>query len=159
MSQPRTMLARALAALEQLAGSGWGAIAVFALGLAVYALRAIAWPLNVGRDLDEYLYAWIQLFDADVLLPWSMLFRTPVTPVLAGVLLDAGGGVLAEPLLAVLFAASVVAWTVAARAFGPWPAVATAAALLLYPGYGAMFHELASETAFAASFSLWALLL
>ena len=158
MLQPRTMLARGLAAVERLAGSGWGAIAVFALGLIVYGVRAIAWPLNVGRDLDEYLYAWIQLFDSDVLLPWSMLFRTPVTPVLAGVLLDTGGGVLAEPVLAVLFAASVVAWTLAARAFGPWPAVATAAALLLYPGYGAMFHELASETAFAAAFSLWALL-
>ena len=67
--------------MERLAGSGWGAIAVFALGLLVYAIRAIAWPLNVGRDLDEYLYAWIQLFDSDVLLPWSMLFRTPGTPV------------------------------------------------------------------------------
>src|SRR3970040_1671327 len=73
-----------LARLDRLS-SGWlGALALFGCGLAVYAVRAIAWPLKAGRDLDEYLYAYIQLFDADVLLPWSMLFRTPVTPVVAG---------------------------------------------------------------------------
>ena len=103
---------------------------------------AIAWPLRPGRDLDEYLYAWIQLFDHDVLLPWSMLFRTPVTPVVAGGALDAFGGALAEPMCAVFFALSVVAWTAAALTFGPRVALLTAAALLVYPGYAAMFHEL-----------------
>jgi hypothetical protein len=134
-------------------------VLLFALGLAVYAIRALAWPLKTGRDLDEYLYAWIQLFDRHVLLPWSLLFRAPATPVVSGVLLDVAGGVLAEPVLAVLFAGSVVAWAAAAYAFGPRAAVLTGAALLLYPGYGAMFHELASETVFAAAFALWGLLL
>ena len=93
-----------LARLDRLS-SGWlGALALFGCGLAVYAVRASAWPLKAGRDLDEYLYAYIQLFDADVLLPWSMLFRTPVTPVVAGLSLDVAGGALAEPLAAVLFA-------------------------------------------------------
>jgi hypothetical protein len=126
------------------------------LALAVYAVRAIGWPLVAGRDLDEYLYGYIQLLDWHPLLPWSMLFRTPATPIVTGVLLDLGGGALAEPAMAVLFAGSVVAWAAAARAFGPRVALLVAAALLVYPAYGLMFHELSSEPLFAAAFGLWA---
>ncbi len=151
-------LARVLAWLERLASRPLGAVVLFALAVAVFSVRAAAWPLRAGRDLDEYLYAWIQLFDHDVLLPWSMLFRTPATPIVAGGSLELLGGALAEPVCAVLFALSVVSWSAAAHAFGPRVALLTAVALLVYPGYGLMFHELASETTFAASFALWALL-
>jgi hypothetical protein len=77
----------------------------------------------------------------------------------SGLSLDVAGGALAEPLAAVLFAASVVAWSAAALHFGPRVALAIAAALLVYPGYAIMFHELASELVLAAAFSGWALLL
>jgi hypothetical protein len=154
----RRALTGALARLERLASRRLGAVVLFGLGLAIFALRALAFPLKTGRDLDEYLYAYIQLFDSDVLLPWSMLFRTPVTPIVAGLALDIAGGALAEPIAAVLFAGSVVAWSAAGLVFGPRVALATAAALLVYPGYGLMFHELASETVFAAAFAGWALL-
>lgn len=156
--KPRGRLGRALAWLEQLASRPRGAVVLFALGLLVYALRAVAWPLKTGRDLDEYLYAYIQLFDRHVLLPWSLLFRTPVTPLVAGASLDLFHGALAEPIAAVLFASSVVAWSAAALAFGPRVALGVAVVLLGYPGYGAMFHELASELVMAAVFSGWALL-
>jgi hypothetical protein len=121
--------------------------------------RAVAWPLQAGRDLDEYIYAWVQLFDHDVLLPWSLLFRTPATPALVGASLDAFDGRFAEPLMALLYAGSVVCWAAAARYFGARAAIAVAATLLLYQGYALMFHELSSEPLFAAVFSLWALLL
>jgi hypothetical protein len=145
--------------LERLASRPLGAVLVFAAALAVYALRAAAWPLTAGRDLDEYVYAYLQLLDADPVLPWSLLFRTPVTPVVAGLSLDMVGGALAEAVFALLFAGSVVAWTVTARFFGPWVAIAVAAALLVYPAYGLLFHAVNSEPVFAAAFALWALLL
>ena len=151
-------LVGALARLEDLASKPSGAVILFVLGLVVFAVRASAWPLRAGRDLDEYFYAYVQLFDADVLLPWSLLFRTPITPLVTGISLDVAGGALAEPIAAVLFAASVVAWSAAGLAFGPRVALVMAAALLIYPGYGLMFHELASETVFAAAFAGWALL-
>jgi hypothetical protein len=150
--------ARALASLEGLASRTLGAVVLFALGLAVYAVRAIAWPLVGGRDLDEYLYGYIQFLDWHPLLPWSMLFRTPLTPIVTGGSLDLAGGFFAEPLLAVLFAGSVVAWSTAARAFGPRAALLVAVALLVYPAYGLMFHELSSEPLFSAAFAGWALL-
>jgi hypothetical protein len=145
--------------LEQLAGRRLGAVVLFLLALAVYAVRAVAWPLVGGRDLDEYLYDYVQFFDWHPLLPWSMLFRTPVPGLVDGAALDFAGGFFAEPLMAVLFAASVVAWSAAARAFGARPALLVAAALLIYPAYGLMFQEVSSEPVFAAAFALWALLL
>jgi hypothetical protein len=87
-----------------------------------------------------------------------MLFRTPVPGLVDGAALDVAGGFFAEPLMAVLYAGSVVAWTVAARAFGSRAALLVALALLVYPAYGLMFHEVSSEPIFAAAFSLWALL-
>ncbi len=128
---------------------------MFVLGLAAYAIRAVGWPLIVGRDLDEYLYDYVQLLDRHPVLPWSMLFRTPVPGIVDGAALDVAGGFFAEPLLAVIFAASVVAWTAAARTFGPRAALLVAVALLLYPAYGLMFHELSSEPIFGAAFALW----
>jgi hypothetical protein len=131
---------------------------LFVLALAVYAIRAIAWPLVIGRDLDEYLYGYIQFFDRHPLLPWPMLFRTPVPGIIDGAALDVANGFFAEPLMAVLFAGSVVAWTVAARAYSARAALLVAAALLIYPAYGLMFHELSSEPIFCSGFALWALL-
>jgi Dolichyl-phosphate-mannose-protein mannosyltransferase len=144
--------------LEELAGRRLGAVVLFVLALAVYAVRAIGWPLAGGRDLDEYLYDYIQFLDWHPLLPWSMLFRTPVPGLVDGVSLDVAGGFFAEPLVAVLYAGSVVAWAAAARAFGARAALLVALALLIYPAYGLMFHEISSEPVFAAAFALWALL-
>ncbi len=124
----------------------------------MYTIRAIGWPLVGGRDLDEYLFTYIQFFDWHPLLPWSMLFRTPLPGIVDGAALDVAGGFFAEPLMAILFAASVVAWAAAARAWGPRAALVVAVALLIYPAWGLMFHELSSEPLFAAAFSLWALL-
>ena len=158
MARLRERTASALTWLEQLASTRRGAIVLLVLGLVAYAIRAIAWPLTTGRDLDEYVLAYVQLFDRDVLLPWSLLFRTPVTPLFAGLSLDLFDGRLAEPLMAVLYAGSVVCWAAAARHFGARAALAVAAALLMYQGYAMMFHELSSEPVFAAAFAVWALL-
>jgi hypothetical protein len=128
---------------------------LFVVAIALYAFRAIGWPLISGRDLDEYLYDYIQFLDWHPLLPWSMLFRTPVPGLLAGASLDVAGGFFAEPLLGVLFAGSVVAWAAAARFYSARAALLVAAALLVYPAWGLMFHELSSEPFFAAAFSLW----
>ena len=147
-----------LGRLDDLAGRRLGALILFCIALGIYALEALAWPLVSGRDLDEYLLAYVQLTDSDPLLPGALLFRTPVTPGVAGGILDLGGGVLAEPLAAVLYAGSIVAWSAAALAFGRRAALAVAASLLVYPGYALMFHELASEIVMAAAFAGWAVL-
>jgi hypothetical protein len=151
-------VARLLAWLEALASRRLGVALLFALALVAHAIRAVAWPLTTGRDLDEYLLAYVQLFDRDVLLPWSLLFRTPIASLYTGLSLDLFDGRLAEPAMAVLYAGSIVCWAAAARYFGVRAALAVGAALLLYQGYALMFHELSSEPVFAAAFAVWGLL-
>jgi hypothetical protein len=141
--------------LEDVADRRLGAVVLFVLALAAYAIQAIGWPLIGGRDLDEYLYGYVQFFDWHPLLPWSMLFRTPVPGLLDGTALHVAGGFFAEPLMAVLFAGSVVAYAAAARRFSTRAALLVAVALLVYPAYGLLFHEISSEAPMAAAFALW----
>ncbi|MGZ4400659.1 MAG: glycosyltransferase family 39 protein, partial [Gaiellaceae bacterium] len=147
---------RAGAALESLASWRFAVPALAALSLAVYALESVARPLAVGRDFEHYLLYYVQLFDRHPVLPAGMTARTPATPLFIGGLLELGG-VAAEIVLALLFAASVLAWAAVAETFGRLPAVLTALALLAYPSYGMLFHELASDSLFCFALSLWAL--
>ena len=87
-----------------------------------------------------------------------VLGRTPIAPLVTGGLLDLAGGALAEPAVSVLYALSIVAWFLAARRFGARAAVLVTVVLLAYPGYGILFHELASDSVFAAAFAGWSLL-
>ena len=88
----RRRLTRLLAALEGLAGRPLGGVVLFASALGVWVIQAQGWPLVPGRDLDEYLYSYIQLFDRHPLLPWSLEFRGPVAGLVTGTALDTAGG-------------------------------------------------------------------
>jgi hypothetical protein len=153
----RGTVVRAGRAIERFAEHRAAAWAVFGTGLAVYGLVSLALPLQAGRDLPRYLLAYAQLFDAHVVFPMAILQRTPGTPLVVGTLLE-GGPLVAEVGFAVLYALSLVAWFCVARRYGPYAAVATVVALLAYPGYVLLFHELASDALFAAAFALVALL-
>jgi hypothetical protein len=147
----------ALGWLESRVGTGRGAAAIFALALVVFGLRSIALPVIPGRDFETYLRYYVQMWDWHSVEPMSMLYRTPLAPLVIGGTLDLVGGFGLEILMALLFAASIVAWTRTALVFGPRPALVTAAALLVYPGYGILFHTPASEPVIAVAFAAWAL--
>jgi hypothetical protein len=133
-------------------------IAVFVIALGVWWLQALVIPLDGGRDLGTYLGAYVQLFQAHPIDLGYVLGRTPGATLVVGGLLDLAGGAFAEPVVSLLYAGSIVAWFVAARTFGARAALLTAVVLLLYPGYGILFHELSSDAVFAAAFAGWALL-
>ena len=71
--------------------------------------------------------------------------------------LDVLGGWGLQTAMGLLFATSLVLWTRTALTFGPRAAIVTAAALLVYPGYGILFHTPASEPVAAVAFAAWAL--
>jgi hypothetical protein len=145
---------RAVAVAETWAGVG----IVFLVALGVWWLQALVIPLDGGRDLGTYLGAYIQLFQAHPIDLGYVLGRTPGATLIVGGLLDFAGGALAEPVVSLLYAASLVAWFVAARTFGARVALLTVVVLLAYPGYGILFHELSSDSVFAAAFAGWSLL-
>ena len=158
MAAPGSTVVRFGRSPVRFAESRHAAPAVFAASLAVYGAVSLALPLGAGRDLARYLLSYAQLFDAHVVYPNALLARTPGTPLVTGWLLDAGP-VAAEVGVALLYALSVLAWFSVARRFGSVAAVATVVALLSYPGYVLLFHQLASDAMFAAAFALVALLL
>ena len=152
-------MADRLGRLEHGIESRRGAALLFLVALAVYGLQSIALPVVPGRDFGTYLRFYVQMFEWDSVLPMSMLFRTPVAPLLVGGSLDLAGGYATQALMAALYATSIVCWTRTALAFGRRAALVTAGALLLYPGYGILFHMLSSDSICAFVFAIWALTL
>lgn len=147
----------AIGRLESGVGTRSGGAALFALALVVFGLRSVALPVIPGRDFGTYIAYYVQMWDWDSVVPMSMLFRTPLAPLVIGGTLDLLGGWGLELVMALLFAASILAWTRTALAFGARAALLTAAVLLAYPGYGILFHTPASEPVLAAAFAAWAL--
>ncbi len=144
--------------LEGWVGSRSSAVALFVLALAVFALQSAFLPAYPGRDMSRYLQTFFQLgYDVPV-YPAVLNTRGPLSALGVGVPLDVGGWA-AEVWLAVLYALSIVTWGRVALTFGSRAAILTSALLLVYPSYGILFHQLASDALFAAAFAGWALLL
>src|SRR6478609_1357313 len=115
----RQRVVSVLSRLERLAGTRRGAGLLVVAALVVYAFESVGWVLRPGRDLGVYLRYYVQLGQDHPVFPWSMLTRTPVAPLVTGGLLEAGGGLFAEVVMALLFAASIIAWSfVALRVAG-----------------------------------------
>jgi Dolichyl-phosphate-mannose-protein mannosyltransferase len=139
--------------VERFAEGRWGVPALFVAALGVYAAVSFALPLSAGRDLARYLLVYTQLVDGDVVYPYTLVSRTPLTPLVAGGLLELGP-LATEIGAALMYAISILAWCSVARRFGTAAAVATAVALLTYPGYVLLFHDLSSDAVFAFAFAL-----
>ena len=152
-------MAKLVERLERGIESGRGAALLFLAAMAVYGLQSIALPVVPGRDFGTYLRFYVQMFEWDSVLPMSMLFRTPLAPAVVGGSLDLVGGYATQALMAALYATSIVCWTRIALAFGRRAALVTAVALLLYPGYGILFHMLSSDSICAFVFAIWSLTL
>jgi hypothetical protein len=141
-----------------LAESRRGIAVVFLVALVVWWLEALALPLAPGRDLATYLGGYIQLFQSHPIDLGYVLGRTPGATLLIGGLLQFAGGALAEPVVSLLYAGSIVAWFLTARLFSVRAALLMTVVLLVYPGYAILFHELSSDAIFAAAFAGWSLL-
>jgi hypothetical protein len=134
-----------------------GAVVLFLCAFGMYWLQALAWPFQRGRDTWDYFAFYLSMLHAHTPYRLLMLFRVPVAPVVLGLPMQIGGAALLQLVLAVLFALSVVMWAAAAARFAPSAAVLTGATLVLWPGYGLMFHEPSSDCVSAAAFALLAL--
>ena len=139
----------------ELAGTRRGAAMLVAAALVVFAVQSLGWPMAPGRDLAAYLVVYVDFWNTDPVFPWAMVTRTPVTPLVVGGILDLGSPVVVEVFAALLFAGTILLYARTALLFGRGPAALVGVALLLYPGYGIVFHELAGEIVFAAAFAIW----
>ena len=138
-----------------LAGTRRGALVLVVAALVVFAVQSLGWPVAPGRDLSAYLTVYVDFWSGDPVLPWAMLSRTPVTPLVIGGILDTGSPVLVVVFAALLFAGTVLLYARTALRFGRGPAVLVSVALLLFPGFGILFHGLSGDVVFAAGFAVW----
>ena len=129
---------------------------LLACSTVVWALQSVAWPVVAGRDLGTYLRYYAQMWDWHAVFPQAMVGRTPGAPLVLGLMLELGPTAI-EVLMAVLFVASVLSWTLVAASWGRRASALVAATLLLYPGYGALFHQFSSDALSAAAFAFWSL--
>lgn len=143
---------------ERWVGTRRSVVVLFVVALAVFALQSVVLPAYPGRDMSRYIQAFVQLFYKDPVLPSVIDTRGPLSSLGVGIPLELGGWA-AEAWLAFLYAGSIVLWAALAYTFGARAAIATSALLLVYPGYAILFHELASDSLFAAGFAGWSLLL
>jgi hypothetical protein len=150
-------LARGWKALEGFFERPVASFAVVGVALAVSAVVVLAFPLAAGRDLGTYIRASFELRQTEVVLPYALLARAPVTGILSEALLEVGP-LAAEAGMALLYALSILCWWRVARRMGTAAGIALVAVLLAYPGYALLFHRLASDALYAAAFALGALL-
>ena len=151
----RARLAGAWKHATDLAGTRRGAVVLVVAALVVFAIQSLGWPVAPGRDLPAYLTVYVDFWNGDPVLPWAMVTRTPVTPLVVGGVLDLGSPVFVVVFAALLFAGTVLLYARTALRFGRGPAVLVGVALLLYPGLGILFHGLAGDVVFAAGFAVW----
>ena len=136
--------------------SSRGAGLLVAVALLSYALQALAWPLQRGRDSWDYWLAFLQLGDPDPPFSALQVFRTPVAPLVTGIPMWLGGARLTEVVFAVLYALSILGWAWAVVPISRRVALATALVLLVTPTYAGLFHEVSSDPVFAFLLAWWA---
>ena len=137
-------------------GGTHAALALAALALGVYAVQALAWPVQRGRDTWDYLVYYLSLLDGSTPFPLVMLMRTPVTPLVLGPAAQLGGATGLEVLGGLLFAVTIVAWAATAYTFSRLAAVLVAGVLLLTAPFALPFHEPSSDMVAATGFALFA---
>jgi len=133
-----------------------GAALVVLMGLASYAVQAVAWPLQRGRDSWDYWLTFLQLGDTDPPFSALQVFRTPIAPIVTGIPMWLGGARLTEIAFALLYALSILGWAWAVAPISTRVAVAAAGVLLVTPTYAGLFHEVSSDPVFAFLFAWWA---
>ncbi len=140
-----------------LVGRPTGIVVLAAAAALVFAVEEIAWPMARGRDMWDYLFYYLSLFDGKPVFSDLMVFRTPVAPIVLGAPMQLFGVHALVGVFGLLFVVSVVAWTAVAATFGRGVAVVTALLLLCFTGYAGLFHQASSDAIFATGFALWSL--
>lgn len=143
--------------VEHVVATKRAAAALVVIALLVYWVEALAWPFERGRDAWDYMTYYLSLFDAHTPFTEVMLFRTPVTPLVLGIPLSLGGVTALEVTMAVLYALTVLAWSLAALTYSRLAALLVAGVLLVTPGLAIPFHEASSDAVATFAFALFAL--
>lgn len=137
-------------------GPRWrDALICFCLALATQAVYRVAWPPERGRDFVTYTMYYVEFWRSDLRLPFIMNFRTPLAPFFIGGLAELGGLRAVSVGLSICYASAAASTYLLGAFWNRQTGWLSALAVLAYPAYGALFHEIASDAVFAAAFIVW----
>ena len=127
--------ARLAAARSRSSRRGAPRSSLFALAFVVFWIEALGWPMAKGRDTWDYLAYYLQLFDVgSAALASSSSSGRRSRRSSSGCRSTSAGSGCSRSSSALLYAASILAWSATALTFGRIPALFSAALLLVYPG-------------------------
>ena len=128
---------------------------VVVLAACGFLIQSLAWPLSAGRDFESYILYYLEMGQTNPLYPLLMVFRTPIVPIFHGSVLQYGGANLDELIMGILFCISILLIYKIGLRWNRRIAWGSALALILYPSYGLMYHQVSSEGLFAFGLILW----
>jgi hypothetical protein len=99
---------------------------------------------------------YLEMDAGEPVFPQLMLFRTPLAPLLFGTPLDLGGPGAAEAVMGICYVSSILAVYSVGSFWSRGIGLGAALALLLYPAYAALYHEVSSDGPFAFGIAIWA---
>lgn len=143
--------------LERGAATRRATLLVAAAAASAHTLLTLAFPVVEGRDYITYLRVYAELGSWDSVIPWEMLWRMPVAPLVLGLPLDLGGLWAARLAAALFFVVTVVAWYRVGLRFEARVALVLALVLMLSPSLNLLFHRYSSDLVTGLVFALLAL--
>lgn len=132
---------------------------IVVIGFICYALEGLAWPLSPGRDYWNYMVYFFDLFNPRPVYHLIMLYRTPVAPLVWGLLLTKGGLLLCEIAMAACYVTTLVLVYYVVKPWGLRAALIAFSLVLLCPAYAWLYHAVGSEPLFSCAFMVWVALI
>ncbi|MBN1537157.1 MAG: glycosyltransferase family 39 protein [Anaerolineales bacterium] len=130
---------------------------LFFVALATYYMQSIAWPFTLGRDGGNYITYYLDILSKEPVFKIMMLLRTPIAPLLYGLLLSLGGVVLTELVMGLLYSGAIIGIYHITKMWSIKLAFISALIVNFYPSYGAIYHTISSEAPLSLLFILWCL--
>jgi len=123
-----------------------------------FALQSVAWPLSEGRDYYTYIFYYLDFFLENPSFQTLMVYRTPLSPLVLGLLIDYGGALVTELAMGLLFVVSVSLTYATGLYHSRKIAITAATALMFFPPFGATFHAASGDPIFTTLFVVWVFL-
>jgi len=135
----------------------WDLSVILLASILMYYIQSLGWPLKPGRDFGAYVNYYVDMWSSEPYYKFLMASAVkPPVPLFIGAFYRIGGPVLLEIAVALLFSVSILSIYYIGSTWNRQVALISSIAVILYPGYAGIYHELATECFSACGFILWA---
>lgn len=125
------------------------------IGLICYKIGDLAWPLSPGRDYSNYMVYFFDMLNPQPVYHLIMVYRTPITPLVFGLILTRGGLLFCEIIMAASYIITLILVYYVVRPWGLKAAFIALFLVLLCPAHAYLYHTIGTESLFSCVFMVW----